>query len=47
MPRSCPGLFFSFAFESVVTEELDLVNENVANFKYFSVLLVYCIDQDF
>lgn len=40
-----------FAFESVVTEELDeldLMNENDAvDSEYFFVLLVYCIDQDF
>ncbi|KAF5933234.1 hypothetical protein HYC85_029405 [Camellia sinensis] len=42
---------FSFSFESVVTEELDeldLLNENAtADFEYFSVPLVYCIDHDF
>ncbi|KAF5931579.1 hypothetical protein HYC85_027750 [Camellia sinensis] len=43
---------FSFFFESIVTEELDdleVANENsaVVAFEYFSVPLVYCINQDF
>ena len=42
---------FSFSFESVVTDELDELdfkNKNAtADFEYFSMPLVYCIDQDF
>ena len=43
---------FSFSFESVVTEEsgdLEVINENevAVAFEYFSVPLIYCINQDF
>ena len=42
---------FSFSFESVVTEEsgdLEVINENgmAVVFEYFSVPLIYCINQD-
>ena len=52
MPLSLLGHFFSFSFESVVTEEsgdLEVINENgmaVAS-EYFSVPLIYYINQDF
>lgn len=35
---------FSFTFESVITEELDLMNKNAANSEYFSMPHVYYID---
>ena len=43
---------FSFSFESVVTEEsdgLEVFNENDADVvsEYFSVPLIYCLNQDF
>ena len=43
---------FSFSFESVVTEELDgseVSNENEVTVvsEYFSVPLIYCLNQDF
>ena len=52
IPQSYLGRVFSFSFESVVTEEsddLDVLNENdvAVVSEYFSVPLIYCLNQDF